>query len=482
MHFKPRDIMRVKIADRGGRYWKSPSEKGERASSSARSQDLERRILPSPLPLDRHPGVLVPATQPPLAWCETHASARPGDRVRCSPREAVSCHEDTGIAISGTHIRLSFAAEKTTREAKPGAASLFARPPALRRGAALVNITGTFNILRITSRRLPHHPHVQAARPGHPTPPRLRPLNVESYDSPPRSLSTTRLWSLAPGSGYVSLGSTAPARSVLFSPPIQSLGATRENHSGLNSLGSGVKKVFKFHSPTRGGAGCQCYQRTRTANPAGWSIGGGGGAPRSSVQNAASTQRGGGRGRPRLAEVGVEQESTSLGAGCYSDAAIGDGIDSCIVGALTDTSRARSGRQPLDCKLFNPADKRTEITYREESIGCLQRVIKALLAQQTEEHENKSEADVEKFAARSLRALAVPYEEVEGDYIEGTTISDTIMMLLGVQLKMVTGDELPIAKDIGHRFKLRDYVYPAKLLEDDPEAGGMHASLDEIIR
>ncbi|KAH9912719.1 uncharacterized protein B0H18DRAFT_238801 [Fomitopsis serialis] len=162
--------------------------------------------------------------------------------------------------------------------------------PALRRGAALVNITGTFNILRITSRRLPHHPHVQAARPGHPTPPRLRPLNVESYDSPPRSLSTTRLWSLAPGSGYVSLGSTAPARSVLFSPPIQSLGATRENHSGLNSLGSGVKKVFKFHSPTRGGAGCQCYQRTRTANPAGWSIGGGGGAPRSSVQNAASTQ------------------------------------------------------------------------------------------------------------------------------------------------------------------------------------------------
>ncbi|KAH9912718.1 uncharacterized protein B0H18DRAFT_1126892 [Fomitopsis serialis] len=168
-----------------------------------------------------------------------------------------------------------------------------------------------------------------------------------------------------------------------------------------------------------------------------------------------------------------------------------DGIDSCIVGALTDTSRARSGRQPLDCKLFNPADKRTEITY-------------PLLAQQTEEHENKSEADVEKFAARSLRALAVPYEEVEGDYIEGDsngcgligllpifdpprtgtkqTISDTIMMLLGVQLKMVTGDELPIAKDIGHRFKLRDYVYPAKLLEDDPEAGGMHASLDEIIR
>ncbi|KAH9924051.1 plasma-membrane proton-e [Fomitopsis serialis] len=186
-----------------------------------------------------------------------------------------------------------------------------------------------------------------------------------------------------------------------------------------------------------------------------------------------------------------------------------DAIDSCVVGALTDTTRARSGIKLLDFKPFNPVDKRTEITYREESTGRLKRVTKGMTGiiielcsrNKTEEQENKLEADVEEFAARGLRALAVAYEEVEGDDFEGegngfeligllpifdpprTDTKQTIddAMLLGVKVKMVTGDQLAIAKETGRRLGLGDHMYPAKVLKDGPEAGGKHASLDAMI-
>ena len=55
-----------------------------------------------------------------------------------------------------------------------------------------------------------------------------------------------------------------------------------------------------------------------------------------------------------------------------------DAIDACIVGAIGDPSRARAGIKLLDFKPFNPVDKRTEITYREESSGKLKRVTKGM--------------------------------------------------------------------------------------------------------
>jgi len=186
-----------------------------------------------------------------------------------------------------------------------------------------------------------------------------------------------------------------------------------------------------------------------------------------------------------------------------------DAIDTCVVGALGDTARARAGIKLLDFKPFNPVDKRTEITYREESSGKLKRVTKGMTGiiielctrNKTEEQENKLEADVEEFAARGLRALAVAYEEVDGDNFEAEgngfeligllpifdpprsdtkqTIDDA--QALGVKVKMVTGDQLAIAKETGRRLGLGDHMYPAKVLKDGPEAGGKHASLDDMI-
>ncbi|KAF4618953.1 hypothetical protein D9613_009849 [Agrocybe pediades] len=186
-----------------------------------------------------------------------------------------------------------------------------------------------------------------------------------------------------------------------------------------------------------------------------------------------------------------------------------DAIDSSVVTALGDPARARAGIKLLDFKPFNPVDKRTEITYKEEATGKLKRVTKGMTGiiielctrNKTEEIENRLEKDVEEFAARGLRALAVAYEEIDGDDFEAEgngfeligllsiydpprddtkqTIDDAIA--LGVRVKMVTGDQLAIAKETGRRLGLGDHMYPAKVLKDGPAPGGKHASLDEMI-
>ncbi|KAH0826739.1 hypothetical protein J3R83DRAFT_5144 [Lanmaoa asiatica] len=186
-----------------------------------------------------------------------------------------------------------------------------------------------------------------------------------------------------------------------------------------------------------------------------------------------------------------------------------DAIDTCVVGALGDLTRARAGIKLLDFKPFNPVDKRTEITYLEESSGKLKRVTKGMTGiiielctrNKTEKVENKLEADVEEFATRGLRALAVAYEELDGDDPEAEgngfeligllaifdppredtkqTIDDAIA--LGVKVKMVTGDQLAIAKETGRRLGLGDHMYPAKVLKDGPPPGGKHLNLDEMI-
>ncbi|TFK21807.1 plasma-membrane proton-e [Coprinopsis marcescibilis] len=186
-----------------------------------------------------------------------------------------------------------------------------------------------------------------------------------------------------------------------------------------------------------------------------------------------------------------------------------DAIDTSVVQALGDAAKARSGITLLDFKPFNPVDKRTEITYREESSGKLKRVTKGMTGviinlcsrNKTDDIENRLETDVEEYAARGLRALAVAFEEVDGDDHEAEgngfeligllaiydppredtkqTIDEAIS--LGVKVKMVTGDQLAIAKETGRRLGMGDHMYPAKVLKDGPAPGSKHANLDEMI-
>ncbi|CAG7850029.1 Plasma membrane ATPase 1; AltName: Full=Proton pump 1 [Serendipita indica DSM 11827] len=186
-----------------------------------------------------------------------------------------------------------------------------------------------------------------------------------------------------------------------------------------------------------------------------------------------------------------------------------DAIDGCVVGTLDDPKKAREGIKLLDFKPFDPVIKRTEITYREESTGKLKRVTKGMTGiiielctrNKTAEIEDQLERDVEEYANRGLRTLAVAYEELEGDNPEADgngfeligllTIFDppradtkeTIdnALALGVKVKMVTGDQLAIAKETGRRLGLGDHMYPAKVLKEGPPPGGKHMSLEEMI-
>jgi H+-transporting ATPase len=149
-----------------------------------------------------------------------------------------------------------------------------------------------------------------------------------------------------------------------------------------------------------------------------------------------------------------------------------DAIDGCVVNCAGGPENARAGIKLIDFKPFNPVDKRTESTYIELSTGAVKRVTKGMTGiiieictrNKTSEMEDQLEKDVEEFARRGLRALAVAFEEVVGNSQEkgapGTgfeligllaifdpprddtkqTIDDA--QLLGVKVKMVTGDQL----------------------------------------
>ncbi|KAF8182143.1 hypothetical protein K438DRAFT_1975682 [Mycena galopus ATCC 62051] len=146
---------------------------------------------------------------------------------------------------------------------------------------------------------------------------------------------------------------------------------------------------------------------------------------------------------------------------------------------------------------------------RDEATGRLKRVTKGMTAKiidlcsrnRTEELEDKLEADVNEFARRGLRSLAVAYEEVDSDdfMAEGNgfelvgllsifdlprtdtkqTIDDALA--LGVKVKMVTGDQLAIAKETGRRLGLGDHMYPAKVLRDGPAPDSPYRDLDQLI-
>ncbi|KAG0150766.1 hypothetical protein CROQUDRAFT_676579 [Cronartium quercuum f. sp. fusiforme G11] len=185
-----------------------------------------------------------------------------------------------------------------------------------------------------------------------------------------------------------------------------------------------------------------------------------------------------------------------------------DAIDTCVVGTV-GTEAARRGIRLVGFKPFDPVCKRTEVTYIDIATGEMRRVTKGMTGKvmelctynKTEEVERQLEADVEEFARRGLRALAVAYEDVpngepeepgNGFQLIGLlsifdpprndtkqTIDEA--MELGIQVKMVTGDQLAIAKETGRRLGLGDTMFASKVLKDGPPPGSGYNSIDNMI-
>ncbi|KAF8932225.1 plasma membrane H+-ATPase [Dissophora ornata] len=188
-----------------------------------------------------------------------------------------------------------------------------------------------------------------------------------------------------------------------------------------------------------------------------------------------------------------------------------DAIDTCVVKSLPDVAQARAGIEQLDFVPFNPTDKRTQMTYRRLSDNTVHRITKGMSSiildictrNKTEEQIAQMHADVDEFARRGLRALAVAMEEVPEGLKDSPGTGFTLIGLLpiydpprhdtketidraqalGVQVKMITGDQLAIAKETGRRLGLGDHMFNASVLRDGPPADENVKSntVDELV-
>lgn len=184
-----------------------------------------------------------------------------------------------------------------------------------------------------------------------------------------------------------------------------------------------------------------------------------------------------------------------------------DAIDAAIVGMLADPKEARTGIQEVHFLPFNPTDKRTALTYIDNR-GKMHRVSKGApeqilnLAHNKSDIERKVHAVIDKFAERGLRSLAVAYQEVpEGrkESLGGPWQLIGLMPLfdpprhdsaetirralnLGVNVKMITGDQLAIAKETGRRLGMGTNMYPSSaLLGENKDESLITLPVDDLI-
>ncbi|CAI0549425.1 unnamed protein product [Linum tenue] len=186
---------------------------------------------------------------------------------------------------------------------------------------------------------------------------------------------------------------------------------------------------------------------------------------------------------------GIDADTVVLMAARASRTENQDAIDAAIVNMLADPKEARAGVQELHFLPFNPTDKRTALTYLDSN-GKMHRVSKGApeqilhLAHNKSEIERRVHAVIDKFAERGLRSLAVAYQEVPECRKESPggpwqfiallplfdpprhDSAETIRraLNLGVNVKMITGDQLAIGKETGRRLGMGTNMYPSSAL------------------
>uniref|UniRef100_A0A2N9IAI7 Plasma membrane ATPase n=1 Tax=Fagus sylvatica TaxID=28930 RepID=A0A2N9IAI7_FAGSY len=184
-----------------------------------------------------------------------------------------------------------------------------------------------------------------------------------------------------------------------------------------------------------------------------------------------------------------------------------DAIDACIVGMLGDPKEAREGITEVHFLPFNPVEKRTAITYIDSegnwhrvSKGAPEQIIE--LCNLREDARKKAHAIIDKFADRGLRSLAVARQTVPKKSKESAggpwqfvgllplfdpprhDSAETIRraLNLGVNVKMITGDQLAIGKETGRRLGMGTNMYPSStLLGEHKDESVAALPVDELI-
>ncbi|KAM0017806.1 putative P-type H(+)-exporting transporter [Helianthus debilis subsp. tardiflorus] len=212
-------------------------------------------------------------------------------------------------------------------------------------------------------------------------------------------------------------------------------------------------------------------------------------------------------GSHRLSQQGLDKEQVLLYAARASRMENQDAIDAAIVGTLADPKEARAGIREVHFFPFNPVDKRTALTYIDNngnwfraSKGAPEQIL--TLCGCKEDLKKKVHAMIDKFAERGLRSLGVARQEVPQkskdsaggpwEFVGLLSLFDpprhdsaeTIRraLNLGVNVKMITGDQLAIAKETGRRLGMGVNMYPSSSLlgghKDESIAG---LPVDELI-
>ncbi|KAL9397977.1 hypothetical protein Peur_006938 [Populus x canadensis] len=184
-----------------------------------------------------------------------------------------------------------------------------------------------------------------------------------------------------------------------------------------------------------------------------------------------------------------------------------DAIDASIVGMLGDPSEARSGIIEVHFLPFNPVEKRTAITYFDgngdwyrSSKGAPEQIIE--LCELKGNIRKKAHEIINNFADRGLRSLGVARQRIQEKNKESAGApwefvgllplfdpprhdsAETIRRALdlGVNVKMITGDQLAIGKETGRRLGMGTNMYPSSsLLGDNKDESIASVPVDELI-
>ncbi|XP_024459978.1 ATPase 8, plasma membrane-type isoform X2 [Populus trichocarpa] len=184
-----------------------------------------------------------------------------------------------------------------------------------------------------------------------------------------------------------------------------------------------------------------------------------------------------------------------------------DAIDASIVGMLGDPKEARAEITEVHFLPFNPVEKRTAITYYDNngdwhrsSKGAPEQIIE--LCNVKGETKKKAHEIIDNFAERGLRSLGVARQRIpektkesEGAPWEFVGLlplfdpprhdsAETIRRALdlGVNVKMITGDQLAIGKETGRRLGMGTNMYPSSsLLGNSKDESISGIPVDELI-
>jgi H+-transporting ATPase len=186
---------------------------------------------------------------------------------------------------------------------------------------------------------------------------------------------------------------------------------------------------------------------------------------------------------------GVRVDDVVLAGALASRAENRDPIDEAVLGSVKD-ARALAGYRVTRFSPFDPVHKRTEAEVTTPD-GRTWRVSKGApqvilaLAADADRVRGAFDGAVNGFAARGFRSLAVARAEGDGPWrvlgvlplydpprVDSKTTIDTARRM-GLAVKMVTGDQVAIGREIARELGLGAKILDASALEEPGRSGGL---------